>query len=80
MLFITGTKITGTQTSTEDNLAEQCDAHATQLFKMALRTPGLAVAPSIKQEGFTEKLSQEYPIAAKSDDQHVMGIQMLTLI
>lgn len=40
---ITGNKITGTQTSTEDNLAGQCDAHATHPFKMALRTPGLAV-------------------------------------
>lgn len=77
---ITGTKITGTQTSTEDNLAGQCDAHATHPFKMALRTPGLAVAPSIKQEGFTERLSQEYPISAKSDDQNAMGIQLLTLI
>lgn len=47
---------------------------------MALRTPGVAVVPSIKREGFTERLSQEYPIAAKSDDQHVMGIQLLTLI
>lgn len=58
-MLLQAPKLLEHKTSTEDNLAGQYDAHTTHLSKMALRTPGFAVAPSIKQEGFTERLSQE---------------------